>query len=529
MPELELLDDCVSHLHASLLAPENAAEICASLLSDARRRLEEDGGSFAHFDNPQDYTNLLLSLACMLCAALAAGLTMGVVSLEEVDLRVKLRCGSPEEQRCAGILLPLITHRPSHQLLVTLLVLNSLANEAMPIFLDALVPSTIAVLISVTAVLFVGEIIPAALFTGPSKLRIAAAMAPVVKLCMVVLSPVAYPLAIGLDWLLPHRASLQSRSEVQAMVEVQRDMAHESHDHDLADAVNEDEMSMLRGALSLGKKLVVDVMTPITGVYMLESTAVLDAPTMRQVLKSGYSRVPIKRDRAAEKAAELQRQKEEEAAAAAPSTAPPRMRKFQSTTGAGLLDYLIVKEHLMCRPEDATPVLNLRRHLAVWVGPEDNLFQLLNEFQTGSCHMAFVSRNVELSRKAAQLGEVPTGSAAAIGIITLEDIIEEILCEEIADEADREKALETVRRHVVEKILPALEFRRKIAASIAARRATTDVPKKRASLSAPSPARSKSGAGAFSERRRAATSKDLDTAAASGGLQTPLLENEPSM
>ena len=42
----------------------------------------------------------------------------------------------------------------------------------------------------------------------------------------------------------------------------------------------------------------------------------------------------------------------------------------------GLLDYLIVKEHLMCRPEDATPVLSLRRHTAVWIGPEDGLMDL---------------------------------------------------------------------------------------------------------------------------------------------------------
>lgn len=40
--------------------------------------------------------------------------------------------------------------------------------EALPIFLDAIVPSVLAIVISVTAVLFFGEIIPQAVCTGPN-------------------------------------------------------------------------------------------------------------------------------------------------------------------------------------------------------------------------------------------------------------------------------------------------------------------------------------------------------------------------
>ena len=162
---------------------------------------------------------------------------------------------------------------------MTLLVLNSLANEAMPIFLDALVPSTIAVLISVTAVLFVGEIIPAALFTG-RRLRIAASLAPVVRLCMVVLAPAYLLAALGLDWLLPH-----SRVAPVALRGA-GDRRGAARDGDATTSRRRGQRGrgrLVRGALSLGKKLVVDVMTPITGVYMLESTAVLDAPTMRDI------------------------------------------------------------------------------------------------------------------------------------------------------------------------------------------------------------------------------------------------------
>ncbi len=37
---------------------------------------------------------------------------------------------------------------------------NAVAMEALPIFLDALMPSYVAILVSVTAVLFFGEVFP---------------------------------------------------------------------------------------------------------------------------------------------------------------------------------------------------------------------------------------------------------------------------------------------------------------------------------------------------------------------------------
>ena len=55
-----------------------------------------------------------------------------------------------------------------HLLLVSLLLVNAAVNEALPIFLDSLVPSWLAIVLSVTLVLFFGEIIPSAIFTGQS-------------------------------------------------------------------------------------------------------------------------------------------------------------------------------------------------------------------------------------------------------------------------------------------------------------------------------------------------------------------------
>tara|TARA_B110001452_G_scaffold35041_1_gene26993 strand:+ start:195 stop:1709 length:1515 start_codon:yes stop_codon:yes gene_type:complete len=429
--------ECLDLLASELVAPGRAEELCAQLVGEPEETLSE--GQF--------FFDLSGALGCTIMAAMAAGLTMGVVSLEEVDLRVKARCGSEDEQRYAKRLLPLVEHQPRHQLLVTLLLLNSVANEALPLFLDELVPELYAILISVTVVLFMGEIIPAAIFTGPNKLAIASALSPLVWCVMTVLSPLAWPIGATLDKLIPHQNAAISRREVSALVEVTREMAHEhsshSHGHGHGGAgagaggaaeedesgLSADEARLVRGALSLHQQTVVDVMVPLASVFSLESTARLDTKTMRLIAERGHSRIPIR----------------------------------HGAKGV-FTGYLMTKELVTISPSDsasALSVTDLATHEAAWTGPTSTLFALLKEFQKGQCHMAYVSRKPELSRAAQANGELPSGSAACIGVITLEDVIEEILMEEVYDEADltREKTQDLVADKYVSTLVPALRTR----------------------------------------------------------------------
>lgn len=76
--------------------------------------------------------------------------------------------------------------------------------EALPIFLDSIFPSWLAIIISVTCVLFFGEIIPQAACVGPHQIAIAAFLAPMTKCLMWLLILLGYPLAKTLDFILGH-------------------------------------------------------------------------------------------------------------------------------------------------------------------------------------------------------------------------------------------------------------------------------------------------------------------------------------
>jgi CBS domain containing-hemolysin-like protein len=143
---------------------------------------------------------------------------------------------------------------------VTLLLFNSMANEALPIFLAELVPGWVAILLSVTLVLFFGEIIPSAIFlgetptmsclvkspsfaspplsqpppstaqshkdpcyrplpgSGPRQINIAARLSGVAYFLMAIFFPIASPIAWLLDRLLGiHGLKRYTREEVRSV------------------------------------------------------------------------------------------------------------------------------------------------------------------------------------------------------------------------------------------------------------------------------------------------------------------------
>ena len=190
---------------------------------------DEGCGESFEEEGPHDsifiITHALCAFACVTIAALAAGLTMGLLSLDPLLLLIKMRAGSTQlEKDQAASLLPIV--KQHHLLLVTLLLLNSLANEALPLFLEVLVSPVMAVILSVTFVLFFGEIIPSAVFTGPNKIAIASKMTPIVRAVMFLLYPIAYPIAKALDHILHDDDSGGgsdefNRGELSALVRIQ--------------------------------------------------------------------------------------------------------------------------------------------------------------------------------------------------------------------------------------------------------------------------------------------------------------------
>lgn len=81
-----------------------------------------------------------------------------------------------------------------------MLVFNALVVECLPVFLEKCFPALIAIIISSCGLVIFGEIIPQALCTGPSQMKIAIMMIPIVKLLIKLFYVIAYPLSVYLDW-----------------------------------------------------------------------------------------------------------------------------------------------------------------------------------------------------------------------------------------------------------------------------------------------------------------------------------------
>jgi hypothetical protein len=143
-------------------------------------------------------------------------------------------------------------------------------------------------------------------------LAIGARMSPLVWFLIVVMSPIAWPMAKLLDVLLGHSTgTFFRRAELKELLlmhsESQRAGDHAAQgggkdgggrDGAAASAAGPEtltdfECSVVAGAMDLRSKNAVDVMTPIASVCALSEEAVLDGDTMADVLRFGHSRIPV--------------------------------------------------------------------------------------------------------------------------------------------------------------------------------------------------------------------------------------------
>eukprot|EP00242_Pyramimonas_sp_CCMP2087_P002388 CAMPEP_0198227554 /NCGR_PEP_ID=MMETSP1445-20131203/109655_1 /TAXON_ID=36898 /ORGANISM="Pyramimonas sp., Strain CCMP2087" /LENGTH=105 /DNA_ID=CAMNT_0043907651 /DNA_START=48 /DNA_END=361 /DNA_ORIENTATION=- len=104
-----------------------------------------------------------------------SGLTLGLMSLSGMDLEILSRSGTELEREQVKKVKPLLENE--HKLLVTLLLCNAFSMEALPLCLDQFLDPVTAILISVSAVLLFGEVIPQAV-CSKYGLQVGAASAP---------------------------------------------------------------------------------------------------------------------------------------------------------------------------------------------------------------------------------------------------------------------------------------------------------------------------------------------------------------
>jgi CBS domain containing-hemolysin-like protein len=465
-------------------------------------------------------------------------LAQGVVSLDPTYVEILIRTGTPE-QRAQATKMEWFVKR-HHLSLVTLLLANATANECLPIFLDTIVDPVTAIVISVTALLIFGEIVPSAVFTGPAQLRIASSLSPFLWVLCIAFYPISYPISLLLDvWLgddhgtryrrdelkefirlhgsggashktpkskiqskggsdrdsfeplasaasstskgygssgnslntdsgptkpmnrfrallgggsgakataksaapgtnipheiddqtvgmffvakpnssrkMPRPALKRGESALRILPDISAQSAHkavsggaesdgeaESDGHAESHALIKDEVTMLEGVLELSKKTTRDVFTPIDRVFFLETTDKMDRRIMDAIVHSGFSRIPV----------------------------------MEPGNRNAIRGYILVKMLIALDPQDETPVSSLHLFRGLTIHPEVSLFAALNAFQTGRSHLAFVTEQDDILARCLESGERPPDDVEVLGILTIEDVLEAIINEEIEDEGD---------------------------------------------------------------------------------------------
>ena len=202
-------------------------------------------------------------------------------------------------------------------------------------------------------------------------------MSPLVLVLMYILSPVAWPTAKLLDRLLGEdHGTTYKKAGLKTLVTLHKSLGADG------EQLNKDEVTIISAVLDLKAKPVESIMTPMDDTFTLSADTVLDEETVDMILNAGYSRIPIH--------------------------APDNPNNF--------VGMLLVKILITYDPEDGKMVRDFALATLPETRADTSCLDIVNYFQEGKSHMVLVS-------------DFPGEDRGALGVATLEDVIEELIGE----------------------------------------------------------------------------------------------------
>ncbi len=324
--------------------------------------------------------NYFVITALLTLSALFSGLTLGLMSLGPYALLRKIKMGNADAKK----IYPL--RRRGNQLLSTLLLGNITVNSVLAVFLGSLTGGVIASIVSTGLIVVFGEIVPQAVFTRHA-LRFGARLSWLVYFFFYLFYPLTWPIAFILDKALGKELpSVFTKREFFLFLEQQKDLQEEK-----SSDMEEHEFSLLQKGLTFSEKTVRDVMTPWKKTYYLTRSTRLSKVSRLDLHRQGCSRIPV-----------------------------------YDTKEKKVIGILYVKDLISMPHLNDVPVEKMMRPMIHYIMDTDKLDKVLNLFKKNHVHLFIV---VSAGHK-------------VVGIITLEDVLEEIVGEIMDEHESEEEVLE---------------------------------------------------------------------------------------
>lgn len=346
-----------------------------SNISKRDSEIKPNNGQFAIY--------VILSAVLILLGGIFAGLTIGIMNQDEIYLQVLTTSGTASQSKQAQRILNMFKRRGKHLVLVTLLLCNVITNETLPIVLDRIAGGGVtAVVASSIFVIIFGEIIPQSLCVK-FGLSIGAFFSPYVEGLGLLLYPISKPIALLLDFVLgePH-GNTYEKSGLKTLVSLHSDI-------NTRNGLTNDEILIISSVLDLKQKSVADVMTPMDQVYCLSDKSILNEDLLTELKNLGHSRIPV----------------------------------YDSENPKNFKGMLLVKQLITYDPMDEVCISEFPLKTLPETLPTTSCLNMLNYFQMGKSHMCLISQTPGLEQ-------------GCVGVVTLEDIMEEMIGEEIQDETE---------------------------------------------------------------------------------------------